>query len=331
LMTSYQRSRARSAMPTVQTPKGEFWAIYDPDLGYRLNPKFGAINADGLRDYPIGPKNGRFRILFLGDSVIYYGDTIDDTVVGHLRANLRSSSKLASPDIDIINAGVRGYTNFQEILYLKKFGLKFEPDLVAIQFCLNDLHRFLHSFRLENGQIVPGTYQFSTEAIKQSQSWREWWIQQSYLLRAVENSLPIAVKTLLWKIDDGFSFDYAVDFSSAWRDAPWSDIGKQLEEFVQLGKRYHFKPFVVVFPIAKQYNAAYLARDRDYVLKPQRKLREICEQLGIPFYDLYPEMQADLFSRDGLHLTPEGRKVIGKRIANFLSNSGLLPAKGSDA
>src|SRR5690349_12730456 len=166
--SAIRERRAREVMNATGSKAGEYWAIFDPDLGYRGNPNFGGMNSDGLRDHPIGPKAGRFRVLQLGDSIAYYGDNVEDTFVGHLRADLARRPNLRP--VDVVNAGIPGYTNYQELLYLKKYGLSFQPDLVAIEFCLNDLHKFLHSFRVENGRILPGTYQFSAEASSKQRS-----------------------------------------------------------------------------------------------------------------------------------------------------------------
>lgn len=324
IVSSLQTSRAREVAATQQAPAGEYWAIYDPDLGYRLNPKFGDYNSDGLRDHPIAPKDGRPRLVFLGDSIAQYGDDVDDTFVGHLRSELHQEP--AFERLDVINAGIKGYTNYQELLYLKKYGLAFGPDLVGVQFCLNDLHKFLHSFRIEDRQIVPDTYQFSSEAMVDRRDWLRRLLDKSRLLVWAENNLRVAAKALQWKIDDGFSFDYAVDFSNAWRDEPWKDIESQFGEMVELGRQNNFRVFIVVVPTGEQYNASYLARDRNYVLKPQRKLKEIAERLSIPFYDLYPDLKAGMFV-DGIHLTKEGREVVGQRVAAFLTQSQLLPTE----
>ena len=80
----------------------------------------------------------------------------------------------------------------------------------------------------------------------------------------------------------------------------------------------------MAFPLAAQYDARYLARDRNYGLKPHRKLREICNRLGIEFYDIYPDLNKDLFMSDGLHLLPEGRQVAGNRIAEYLERRNLI-------
>lgn len=304
----------------VRSP--EHWAVYDPDLGYRQNPKFPDMNSDGLRDHPIRSKAGRFRVLVLGDSVAVFGDSVDDTFVAHLRQSLQRDE--GYPDIDVINAGVRGYTNYQETMYLRKFGVAFEPNLVGFEFCLNDLFKFLHSFALEHGRLVPGSYQFSTEAIVENAAASPWrWMVRSYLLVLLRNRLTIARNQAALHANRGFSFDYRSDLRTAWLDEPWQDIERQLADSAALGRDRGFGLFLVAFPIGAQYNAEYLTRDRDYVLKPQHRLRVICERLQIPFLDLYSALSPSAF-RDGIHLTGPGRQLAGERIASFLSASGLL-------
>jgi lysophospholipase L1-like esterase len=323
--------RARQEAGATATPQGEFWGIPDPDLGYRLNPKWGDVNEQGLRDHPVGAKNGRFRLLFLGDSIAQCGDTVDDTFVGHLRAQLRQQRP--SPPLDVVNAGIRGYTNYQELMFLKKFGLGFEPDLVGVEFCLNDLNRFMHTIRVENGRA---SYVWSDEAkrVGREAAARRPSPRRTLLERAMNRSrlvswlgqrLPTAMRTVAWRASDGYSFDYRTDVSSAWRDDGWATVESQLVEMRDLGQRYRFRVFLVVVPIATQYDAAYLKGDREYVLKPQRRIREICERLGIPFYDLYPDLDASMFLPDAIHLTKPGRERVGRRVADFLMASDLLP------
>jgi len=322
------RRRGASSAAAASTPQGESWAAYDPDLGYRGNPKWQDLNPDGLRDHPVGPKNGRTRLLFLGDSLAFYGDDLDDTFVGHLRKALHKTP--GHQDLDVINAGMRGYTNYQELLYLKKYGLAFEPDFVGVQFCLNDLHKFLHSFRVEDGKIVSGSYRFSSEVLDAAPRAPRTLLQRvadrSRLLSDLKDRMQIAAKVIAWKATRGFSFDYKIDVWTAWQDEPWNDIERQFREMRALGDRRGFKIFVVAVPLAVQYDGAYLGQNREYVLKPQRKLEEICERLGIPLLDLYPEMNTNLFAGDGLHLTKEGRALVGQRIAAFMFAAHLLPS-----
>jgi hypothetical protein len=97
----------------------------DRNLRWRFSPKDGR-NSLGLRSAEIGPKE-KFRILFLGDSVLwgigYHTKVIEDNL-----------------NVEVINAGVPGYTTYQELEFLKAYGLDMNPDLVIIGFALNDVY-----------------------------------------------------------------------------------------------------------------------------------------------------------------------------------------------
>lgn len=112
-----------------------------PDLIWRLRPMSSgplATNELGLRDGPYRA-DADFKILLLGDSVSW-GNGIDDTVklfAARLEDELNAQQRGLS--YEVINAGVPGYSTFQELIYLKTEGLALEPDLVILQFCLNDV------------------------------------------------------------------------------------------------------------------------------------------------------------------------------------------------
>jgi lysophospholipase L1-like esterase len=303
--------------------QGEFWAVYDPDLGYRLNPGFGDINAQGLRDHPVPPKSERFRVLVLGDSVAFYGDDVDDTYVGHLRQNLRREPGLA--DVEVLNAGVKGYTNYQELLYLKRDGVRLEPDLVGVGFVLNDVFRFLQLFRVEDGVIVGEGYAFTPEVLEGTSPLYRL-LRKSVFLVWLRRRLSALDQSAVLGAGGDYSFEHRPDFHTAWLDEPWSDIEAQLREMKQLGEQAGFQVFLVAFPFGDQYREDYLARDREYVLKPQRKLREICTRLEIPFLDLHPLLDgARDLEDDRIHLTAEGRRRVGALVAGFLMERALLP------
>jgi lysophospholipase L1-like esterase len=308
---------------------GELWAVHDEVLGWVPNPRYGDHNALGLRDRPVHEKNGRTRILFLGDSVLYYGDSVDDTIVGHLRADLarenaREAGSHAGADaIDVVNAGVKGYTNWQELQYLKLRGLDLEPDLVGVGFVLNDCYRMLHQFQVEDGRIVGQSYEFSGEAVE-SESWLRRILRRSRFLVWLRHRFASIEAVPAGE----FSFDHRPDFRSAWRDEPWTAVESQLREMTDLGRQRRFGVFLVVFPFGDQYRTDYLERDRAYVMKPQEKLAGLCARLSIPFLDLYPSLDpAEDLDPDRIHLTASGRARAASRIATFLRDEKLLPAR----
>ncbi len=304
--------------------QGETWAVYDEDLGYRNRPNYGDHNADGLRRPPIGPKQDRFRILMLGDSVAYYGDSAADTFVGRLGAVLDHDPARAPSEV--INAGTRGYTNYQELVYLKKYGVKFQSDLVGVAFVLNDLHKFLHQFEVKDGQIVGQSYHFSPEAIQSVDSWVYRLARKSVFLVWLRENVSLLGRWADLRAAQGYTFDYRPDFNTAWKEEAWEPIAAQLGEMVALGKEAGFRVFLVAFPFGEQLRADYLARDRAHVTRPQQRLKLICERLDIPYLDLFPEIEAEKhLVSDGIHLTREGRELAARRIAAFLAEQELIP------
>jgi lysophospholipase L1-like esterase len=302
----------------------ESWAIYDEDLGYRLRPNYGDCNSDGLRDDPISIEKKRFRILFLGDSITYYGDSISDTYVGRLESKLNADAEIVPTSV--INAGIRGYTNYQELVYLKKYGLKYEADLVGVSFCLNDLHKFLHVFEFDEDKIVGNGYQFAREAVESSQGFFYRTAKKSQFLVWLRRRLSIFDAMIKYKQEKGYTFDYRTDFNTAWKDDPWELIEEQLQEMVVLGEKHGFRVFLVAFPFGDQLREDYLKRDYQYVIKPQRRLKTICEKLNIAFLDLFNEFDLEKhLLDDNIHLTRQGRDMVAEKIAIFLKQKKLIP------
>lgn len=318
-------TRVLEAAEAARERAGQSWAIYDADLGYRPRPGFDGWNEQGLRDDPLETPKRRFRILMLGDSVPFYGESAADTFPGHLESDLRADASLAPSEV--VNAGVRGYTNYQELRYLQKYGVALEPDLVGVAFVLNDLHKILHQFKVENGVIVGQTYTFSSEAQQQVQSPVYRLLAQSHFLVWLRRKLSLFDDLIELYAGSGYSFELRPDFNTAWREEPWRVVEGQLAQMAALGRERGFRVFLVAFPFAEQYRPDYLARDADYVRFPQRKLAEICGRLGIPLLDLWDALDPGRdFDADRIHLTAAGRVRTGEVIARFLAERKLVPS-----
>ena len=305
---------------------GELWAVYDEALGYRNNPAGGDHSAEGFRDRPLAPKAGRFRIVVLGDSVAYYGDNLDDTFPGRLRTQL--NRPYDNEQFDVVNTSVRGWTNWQEVRFLQSRVDELEPDLVLVAFVLNDCHRTLHAFRIDGGRIVGQEFDFNPEVVAQVDSWTYRTLRRSRLLVWLRQQL-IHIDADALGASDAYSFEYRPDFRTAWLDEPWRQVDEQLGQLKALGTRRGFRVVLVVFPFGDQYRRDYLDRDREYVLKPQRRLATIGARLGIPLIDLYSELDPGVdLMQDGIHLTTAGRRHVAVHLAVSLTRAGLLPTAG---
>ena len=117
------------------------FVIEDPELVWKLKPqsiKELKTNELGLRDFPYN-KNADVKILVLGDSITW-GHGIDDQqflYTSILETLLKE--KHPNKSFEVINSGVPGYSTFQERIYLEKYGIALNPDIIILQFCLNDI------------------------------------------------------------------------------------------------------------------------------------------------------------------------------------------------
>jgi hypothetical protein len=99
------------------------------------------INSDGFR----GPAHarpkpaGRLRVLVMGDSVAFgYGVAEADAFPRILEREL--AARVPELDVEVVNLGVGGYNAWNEEELLKDVGVGYQPDLVLVQFCINDLN-----------------------------------------------------------------------------------------------------------------------------------------------------------------------------------------------
>ncbi len=91
-------------------------------------------NAVGHRGPNYEPQKapGKQRVLVLGDSFTEGSHVGEGDLFSNIIAKTYS-------DLEVMNAGVGGYSSVQEYLYLKREGLSFQPDLVLLLFFENDL------------------------------------------------------------------------------------------------------------------------------------------------------------------------------------------------
>lgn len=91
-------------------------------------------NSVGFRDedHSLEKKDNTFRVLVLGDSFVYGVGVKQEEVFSKVISQENSS-------LEIINAGVSGYSTDLEYLYLREEGILYRPDLVVTVFYLNDV------------------------------------------------------------------------------------------------------------------------------------------------------------------------------------------------
>ena len=154
--------------------------IYDPELGYRLNPARPTINSRSIRgpDITVPKPSGVFRVVVLGDSI----PAAQPGFVDELSDQLKRRGV-----IEVINASTPGYTSYQELMFFKRYLVDTDPDLVIWAYCLNDNHKFLHRFDEQ-------AHMLWTDEARESlglgiNTWWDWVVSRSYVLTAIRIGL----------------------------------------------------------------------------------------------------------------------------------------------
>jgi lysophospholipase L1-like esterase len=308
------------------TARGEGWLVPDPVLGYRLNPATEGVNRLGIRHGPLAPApaSGTFRLVVLGDSVAFDPDGF----VTLLAERLASAEGGA---VEVVNASIPGYTTHQERLLFERDLAPLAPDVVLLQYCVNDNHRFLH--RLEPGGhwiIVPGATGDATSA-----SWLPAWLEGSYIVKRIRWRQEAAARAEETR-DDPFPWRETPEFGNAWREETWTDEAAEISALKRATDAAGARLLVVAVPYEPQLDARALSRDRDYTLLPQRELASIAARLDVPLLDLHAPFLAAAsreppLYRDGLHLTPRGHALAAEALLAFLRETGALEEEGGEA
>jgi len=282
-------------------------------------------NSLGYRNPEIGQKT-RTRVLFLGDSITL-GDYLQEgeTFVRQVETLSRSTSH----PLETINAGVGAVGLEDELAILMESGLATHPDIVALGFYLNDVQP---SPGVEPVR-VPGPLSGSRLAQYLFQT-----LSRLHLLLMGEEHPRISRQELeRWyrevrekfppgpgdPVKDPAALNALIlrdiwDWGSAWSDGAWRRMRPVFTEFKRQADLHRFSLCLLAFPLREQVVADFLYD------QPQRRLKELGKELGVPVLDFLPAMRVDwqrsrqeLFY-DGCHPTPYGSRMMAEQIAEFL-------------
>ena len=296
----------------------EGWVLADPELGYRLNPANPTTSSLGLKnpEIEIRKPSGVKRLIVVGDSV-----TADPNgYVAIMRDQLAGQ-------YEVINAGVPGYTTYQERLFLERDLLALEPDIVVLQYCLNDNHRFLHRFGPEGRLLI--TEEARRALLPETGDPLAWLPRWSRLAA----SLRIAL--LRWKTSGGRPhWERYPDFAPAWRDSSWPDFRDQLAAMRAAVDDAGARLTVIAPPYVPQLDPRLPPGSQAYVFKPQAHLASICADLEIPLLDLHPvyvQQGSRKLYRDILHFNEAGHRVTAEAVQRHLVGLGWIePGRGGN-
>ncbi|HYY40077.1 MAG TPA: SGNH/GDSL hydrolase family protein, partial [Nitrososphaera sp.] len=111
-------------------------------LVYELNKAYKGINSFGMRDKEIDISEIKdlYKITVIGDSHAYSINVqnIEDTFPYRIEEYLNQN--IGQRLVKVLNFGVPGYNTAQELEVLQTNAFMFEPQMVILQYCINDTH-----------------------------------------------------------------------------------------------------------------------------------------------------------------------------------------------
>jgi lysophospholipase L1-like esterase len=324
-------------------PKTELF-VRDPELGWRLRPNTSSewghvrieVNAKGLRGPEVGyaRTSGALRILYLGDSVtIGFGiERVADTYPYLVADRL---TRALGTRVETVNSAVEGWSPWQELAYLRREGLRYQPDLIVVGFVLNDV---TEKFSLARFGGSDEGFQLARSARSRLDAWLSHSAIASFAREGIAQ----------------FRFGRDVFIGATRYDAAevqWLAANARSDRLAQAW-RLTFADLAGIFDTAAEYGAraallvfpySFQLEDPDGTRAPQAMLAEFAEARGVPQLDLLPALLAaaraapDAAGRpdvrglylDPCHLSVRGLTAVADAIAEFLERQLATPQSAS--
>lgn len=290
---------------------------------YKVEKAIASINSQGYRGkvYFYNKNSTKKRIIMLGDSIAFgYGVKGEQTFSDYLN--------LIDKDWEVINLSVQGYGTDQELIKLQNEGLRYQPDVVFLNFCLNNDFRdnvsskFIYDstfpkpfFLLEDKKLVKHNEHLERNYF---QKFAFYVAQTSILFNKIASAVKLRkivkhriIKTI--PINDNKEITFAL-----------------IERMHNILKERGIQFIVLIFPDKSNFkpNAQPIS---DFYKSQRLKNVQI-----INMYDEYikygfNEKSFDKYSLDKiLHLNPLGHQVTAKIIANLLISTPNIPTNSEN-
>ena len=328
-----------------------YYLGYTPAPNYRANEN--RHNALGFRDDEIElPKPAHeFRIVCVGGSTTY------TPAVGHYKYSYpnvieRVLHERGYEHVNVINAGVDGWTSHETLISFTMRLLELDADLIIVHHSINDVFARIvwppEAYRPDNSghrkrtltqNIMPGILEHST-------------LLRGLLIKLgkVESHSAATVGLDLKSSDTFYGIEFErqraigaypagvftkADLSRMLEENSVEHFATNIEHFVVLAQHHGIGVMLSTPAFTPVFDPNSSPRLRPLVTAPEfidacreagEILRTIAERHGERFFDfeaVFPK-QETLF-RDGIHMTYEGVEVKGRIFADHLLDEGIIP------
>lgn len=305
-----------------------------PGVGYQLVGDMTArsaygrfpINRWGFRgpEYPMEKPPGVFRILTLGDSVMYGDSAHENDVTQSLGRLLEGSRpKGFSARVHTVNTSVPSYSTCQELALLEGWADGFSPDIVLVGYVMNDAEgpRVPFGLDIRTGRIP--AYYLAYHYVK----------QRLYLVKYIVAKLS----PFVFRLRGGFkqfgvvNQDSAADYTAAIHDPKgtlWPPTGRCIDALGRYQRQKKVPVLFTIFPLINELHKPKLEG-------VYRQVEERAKAAGLQTVNLYPYFakldpgQAAECAGDGMHPSEKGHIFIAGVLHRYiLAHPQMLAGRG---
>ena len=280
------------------------------------------VNADGFRDRDVAPQAlpGTLRIAVVGDSLTFgWSVAEENTFPRQLEAALVRTP--GSGPVEVLNLGVSGYNAYTEAALFADVGPRYRPDVVLVQFCVNDFNEptehFDYATRAQLPPLPDAAFPDPARRLPPPGRWVAW-CERSALCARLRTLLPTPASELQRGLQAVAIHDDPSPREMAWLEARYAEMAAVAQ---QMGSRFG----IIVFPYQGQ-----LAGDAPAVL--QAAIRSMATPHGWLVIDPLPALRAaqagapSSLYLDPWHPTAAGYGIVAEAVARDLRCNGVVGA-----
>lgn len=306
-----------------------------PYISYVPDPAYPGHNNLGYRGAEIAiPKPPEvFRIVSMGGSTTYStGTTAAESYPTFLESILRD--EYGYKNIEVINAGVSGYTSWEVLSSFAFRVLELEPDMLIYYGALNDLtvrewlssdcYRGLNPQRGLNGQRglfvernaeLPASALYRLVAISLDWMSNPWALDSSFEPSRVQCARDPGDTTLEKRLVANAPIYFE----------------RNIRNLITLARAHNVQPVISAWVYNVDAERPQLWKQS--IAQHNAVTRQIATDMDIPYINLAADFPVDssYWELDGIHFVAAGAYEQASRYAAFLDDSGLLPRADDSA
>jgi len=288
--------------------------VYDllPSAAVETENQIVKINHEGFRGAIIAQEKKAKRIFFIGDSMIFgFGLNEKQTLPVQLQNIARKDMEL-----EVLNAGVIGYNTRQERIVLEKKLLDYNPDVVILGFCQNDIEAGLCSPTFFNALLDIGDRNYCVEDFNFGERCQRILLRNSALFQF----LVFRWRNFYYERIKGYDFydRRTTELLSGNLDKTMDEIKEKIEHdvaFINRACKEKGIDFLIInYGIDEQFF-------NEELRWPQKWLQELCKKHKIYFLDSVTVFEKHVYEHvmiDQGHPSAFGNYVLAEALWSLL-------------